>query len=266
MLRLKASEITLTAADVDETLHRMERRQASNPPTTLPARIHGPRLPPLFGPRMRRGPERSRDDAIATLGSIPILRPHEVVLSSTDDAYDASPRAGASAGHEESDSDSGESSASSLAGDQTPNAASTRLRVPVPIGRLDLPFRPARSPQRGTLSEYLPSSPPRDLQKANRSSQERTALSEDSNEGTPHARTHAATDGQMDDPDTTQATPTNRDQSPRQHLKPIPSPLQYMLTINSLHQRGGSGDPEVVCAQTCLHRARKPSVHRPDDH
>jgi len=252
MLRLKTSEITLTPADVDETIRRMHRRQAANPPTTLPASMYGPRLPPLVGPRLRRGPERSRDDAIATLGNIPILRPRQVVVESADDAEHVPPPIEVLAEAEESGSTG--SSTSSVAGDQTPNATSTRLHVPVPIGNLELPLRLtpsareaiARPAGRGTFSEHLPSSPPKQLFRSPRFGQERTNSSEDGNESTPQARIHAATDGQVDDPDTIHATPTNGVRSLRQHSSFNPSPLQHMLTISSPRQRGGSGDPDLV--------------------
>jgi hypothetical protein len=252
MLRLKASEIALTPADVDETLRRMERRQAASPSAALPARIHGPRLPHLFGPRVRRGPERSRDDAVAALGNIPILRPRQVTLESADDAEDASPPTGTLEDHDQSDSTG--SPTSSLAGDQTPNAASTRRHIPIPTDSFELPCRPApptregtaRPPPRATFSEHIPSSPPKQLFRSSRFGQERTNSSEDGSESTPQARLHAATDGQVDETDTDHATPVNKVRSLRQHSSFNPSPLQRMLPTSSPRQRGGSGDPDPV--------------------
>ena len=257
MFRLKASEITLTPADVDETLIRMQRQQATNPHPTLPASIYGPRLPPrlppLFGPRMRRGPGRSRDDAIAALGNIPILRPHHVALESTHDVDNASPYTGAMP--EDSESDSNESSTSSLAGDQTPNAASTSRHIPSPARSAELPFRPVPSARlvaseaasSALISEYLPSSPSKQLLGPSSFGKVRTNSSEDDNQGASRIRIHAATDGQVDDPDTPQAMPTNRIRALGQHDSFNLVPRQHMLAASSPRQRGGSGDPESVC-------------------
>lgn len=85
MLRLRPSEITLTPADVEETRRRMARKQAATTAATVSSRV--PRAPayPQRGPRLRRGPDRSRDDAVLQLGAIPILAPQQAIRSSADD-------------------------------------------------------------------------------------------------------------------------------------------------------------------------------------
>jgi hypothetical protein len=249
MLRLKASEITLTPADVEETLHRMQRRQVAHASLAFPVRFQGPRVSPLFGPRIRRGPERSRDDAVATLGNIPILQPQQVIRASIDESDDASLHPIAPGEDDEGGSD--DTSAPSPTGDQTPDAASTKVDVPLPIGDIQLPFRPAppgrehapRSTPRGTFSEDLALSP-KTLSQSPRFGQERTNSSEDDNEWVSHARIHAATDGQVDDAEPLYTTPTrNTTRSLRQQSSINSSPLQQMFTISSPHHRGGSGDP-----------------------
>jgi len=71
MLRLKPSEITLTSADVEET----RRRMATRPP-----------IP--HGTRLRRGPMRSRNDAVATPSNVPVPRPQQAIHATVDDAED----------------------------------------------------------------------------------------------------------------------------------------------------------------------------------
>jgi len=98
MLRCRPSEITLTAADVEESRNRMARRQTAAPsrlsvrPTRPPVgpRVAGPRT---SLPRLRRGPERSRDAAIASpgLGTIPSLQPQQAIHSSVDSGSDDEP-------------------------------------------------------------------------------------------------------------------------------------------------------------------------------
>ncbi|KAF2200427.1 hypothetical protein GQ43DRAFT_73548 [Delitschia confertaspora ATCC 74209] len=96
MLRGRPSEITLTAADVEQTRLRMDRRQTAAPlagrsgQSLRTANSRGSRLGSGF-PRLRRGPDRSRDDAITQLGPIPLLQPHNVVHSSVDSESDDDP-------------------------------------------------------------------------------------------------------------------------------------------------------------------------------
>ncbi|KAF2690208.1 hypothetical protein K458DRAFT_100210 [Lentithecium fluviatile CBS 122367] len=165
------------------------------------------------------------------------------MISSIDDAE-------ASGEDDESFSDD---SSPSHAGEQTPNAASTRLHLPLPASEFQLPLRPApsgregagRSTPRGTFSEDLPSSPPKHPFRSSRFGQERTNSSEDGNEGASQARIHAATDGQAEETETIQATPTrNRARSLRQHSSFNPSPLQQAHTMSSPRQGGGSADPD----------------------
>lgn len=104
MLRLKPTEIVLTSADMERTRQRMERRKAEQ-------RMHAAppgrtRLPPTssVSATIRRGAQRSRDAALASLGNIPILRPQEVVRTSLDDDLEpaleqSAPRADAASHH-----------------------------------------------------------------------------------------------------------------------------------------------------------------------
>jgi hypothetical protein len=83
MLRLRPSELTLTAEDVDETFRRMARKQATKSPRNLTSQSAAQSGRPI----LRRGPQRAVRDAITTLGEIPILRPQpqEVIHSSADE-------------------------------------------------------------------------------------------------------------------------------------------------------------------------------------
>jgi hypothetical protein len=67
MLRLRPSELTLTPEDVDEAFRRIANRQALRDSRHVSAQSGRPVL--------RRGPRRAVQDAITTLGDIPILRP-----------------------------------------------------------------------------------------------------------------------------------------------------------------------------------------------
>ncbi|CAI6321454.1 unnamed protein product [Periconia digitata] len=85
MLRLKPSEIVLTTADIEQTRQRIERRKIVQPLNlSVPGRTRISSAYPV-GARIRGGAQRSRDAAVASLGTIPILRPQEAVSASVDD-------------------------------------------------------------------------------------------------------------------------------------------------------------------------------------
>lgn len=71
MLRLRPSELTLTPDDVEEAFRRIALRPAPSAPTVVCARASGQPGRPI----LRRGPQRSTQDAVTALGNIPILRP-----------------------------------------------------------------------------------------------------------------------------------------------------------------------------------------------
>ncbi|KAK7182661.1 hypothetical protein PSPO01_11242 [Paraphaeosphaeria sporulosa] len=201
MIRLNASELTLTPADVDETRRRMERRQAANLPATLPARFHSP-YPPTFRARLKRGPVRARDESITTLGDIPILRPQRAVHSSVGDPGDLRHRLARS-----SEAVSSGLPPSPFLGAQAaldPNAATARLTVPLSDSELRLPFRPAhqdRDPSlvasQGDTSEGTPS-PSKGHPSPPRPGRARTNSSELGNEESPFPRHHTSMDGHID--------------------------------------------------------------------
>ncbi|KAF2449548.1 hypothetical protein P171DRAFT_517236 [Karstenula rhodostoma CBS 690.94] len=227
MIRLNASEITLTPAHVEETRRRMERRQAANPPATLPARFHGPSLPPTFRPRLKRGPIRARDESITTLGNIPILRPQQAVHSFVDDSGDLRDSLAGS-----SEAVSSGLAASPLLGDQT-------VPVPLPDSELQLPFRLAHQDRDSTLaasqgdtSEDTPSpskghlSPPR-LGRA------RTNSSEPGNDDLPFTRDHTPTDGHVDNAPSLETPMRNQVRSFHHHSTQAQAPLQGVERITS---------------------------------
>jgi hypothetical protein len=125
MIRLNPTEITLTPADIEETRQRMERRRVTNPPTAPSAQVHYRRPP---GARIRRGAQRSRDDAVAV--HLPVLQPQEAVLDFLDDDDDQPLSSGSS--NKSSDSSGVDTSTSPLPADQVPS-----------VGTMQLPFRPA---------------------------------------------------------------------------------------------------------------------------
>ncbi|KAK8244449.1 hypothetical protein HDK90DRAFT_463274 [Phyllosticta capitalensis] len=61
MLRYRATEIQLTAQDIDDASKRLAARRAAGNTRSAPCKIAPPENP---GPRLRRGPERSRDDSV----------------------------------------------------------------------------------------------------------------------------------------------------------------------------------------------------------
>lgn len=79
MLRLRPSELTLTPEDVDEAFRRMTNRQA------LRVSRHASWQPGR--PVLHRGPQRAVQDAVTSLGDIPVLRPRpqRAAQSSVDD-------------------------------------------------------------------------------------------------------------------------------------------------------------------------------------
>src|SRR6266704_1444302 len=77
MLRCRPSEIALTHADINET--RLARRQATGIVTAMPLSVAGPHG---SVPRIRGGPEHSRNETIVHLGFVPVLRPQSAVHSS----------------------------------------------------------------------------------------------------------------------------------------------------------------------------------------
>jgi hypothetical protein len=90
MLRLRASELTLTSEDVEETFRRMVERKAQDANRRVPSQ-HPQQHPQQTGqPILRQGPQRFVRDAITTLGDIPILRPqpHLAVIAHVDDDSD----------------------------------------------------------------------------------------------------------------------------------------------------------------------------------
>jgi hypothetical protein len=83
MLRLRPSELTLTPDDVEETFRRIAQRRALRSPlnaSSQPSARHG-------RPILRRGAQRSTQDAIRALGNIPIFQPQprQAIFTSVDE-------------------------------------------------------------------------------------------------------------------------------------------------------------------------------------
>lgn len=230
MIRLNASELTLTPAHVDETRRRMQRRQAANAPAVLPARFHHPSLPPTLRARLRRGPGRARHDSITTLGHVPIVRPQQAVHSSVHD-----PEASSHGLAESSDAVSSRLPPSPVVPHQTTtpdrNATATRLAVPLSDSELRLPLRPARHDRDSSpatshqdTSEDTPSPSKRHLSPL-RLTRARTTFPESDNDDVPLARHHASTDGYVDN-GVSLVTPTrNQLDSSHIHSNHVPAPL-----------------------------------------
>ncbi|KAF1845501.1 uncharacterized protein K460DRAFT_110081 [Cucurbitaria berberidis CBS 394.84] len=88
MLRLRPSELTLTPEHVDESFRRIAHRHSSRATTVAPSRASAHPGRPI----LRRGPQRSTQDAITALGDIPILRPssQQAVYTSVEEDIDHS--------------------------------------------------------------------------------------------------------------------------------------------------------------------------------
>ncbi|KAK7509338.1 uncharacterized protein IWZ02DRAFT_437836 [Phyllosticta citriasiana] len=67
MLRCRATEIRLTAQDIEDGSKRLAARRAAGNTRSAPCKIAPPENP---GPRLRRGPERSRDESIVHPGAL----------------------------------------------------------------------------------------------------------------------------------------------------------------------------------------------------
>ena len=87
MLRLRASELTLTSEDVEDTFRRMAERKAQDANRRVPQHLQHPLQ--SNRPILRQGPQRFVRDSITALGDIPILpQPHQVMIAHVDDESD----------------------------------------------------------------------------------------------------------------------------------------------------------------------------------
>jgi hypothetical protein len=243
MIRLIASELTLTPADVDETRRRMERRQAANAPAAPPARIHAPCLPPPFRARLKRGPMRAREESITTLGDFPILRPQQAVRSSVDDPGDP-PRPVRDGLAESSEAVSSALTESPLLGDQT---TATRFAVPLPGSELRLPFRPAPEDRESSLGASQEDtggdtpSPSKFHLSPPRLGRTRTNSSEPGNDDLPFTRNHASTDGHLDSAASRETPVRNQARSFHHHATQVPAPSQRVQRLISRLEEGITG-------------------------
>ncbi|KAF2243636.1 hypothetical protein BU26DRAFT_106185 [Trematosphaeria pertusa] len=240
MLRPRPSEITLTPADVEETRRRIESRRAAGPSTNIPTRIRGPSLPSASRPRLRRGPERSRNAAIASLGNIP---PHAVVHATVNPPSDHRPDSLVQGS--ESDILDGLSLPNEQAPPSSGAASSASPRSPL---TLQLPFRHAPR-ERGSGTQYTSgvtsegdaeeepsSSPPKQQSLSSTLDQPRASTSEDGNEGPAPPRISGSADGVTEVSDILNTPGRTRAHSIRQHSTHAPSPLQQMQTLSSPSQ------------------------------
>ncbi|KAF2706362.1 hypothetical protein K504DRAFT_459655 [Pleomassaria siparia CBS 279.74] len=240
MLRLRPSEITLTPVDVEETRHRMARNQIAVP-TARFTRVQRPRVRPNLGPRLRHGPEHSRDDAIICLGNIPILRPRHAIHDSTDD--DLGHGIAGTTEHKDDISISNIPPVSLPTERALPISNDSPVEPSIVHG-LQLPFRPApaRFASRENTDEDVLSSPPKQSLEYPGLGRTRTNTSEDTNEGTAQSRLPASTDGTFDAPEAPKAPGTalvaerGRVRSVRQHSSHDPSPLRETDAMSSPRQ------------------------------
>ena len=245
MIRLNASELTLTPADVEETRRRIERRQAAIAPATLPARIRGPSVPPPFRARLKRGPIRARDDSVTSLGEVPILRPRQAVYSSIDDPGDPPrPIRDSPVGSSEavsSEALSSEATSSPLLNDHTtldPSSTTTGLVVPLSGNEQRLPFRPIPRDRESSLlasqedaSEDNTPSPSKIHLSPPRLGREKTNSSEPGDDDVSLTLYQPPTDGHVDNAPSVETPMRFRAPSLRQRSTHIPSPLQHVRRI-----------------------------------
>jgi hypothetical protein len=237
MIHLRPSEITLTPADVEETRCRIEHKHAALPSATRSTRVPRPHTRPIPGPRVRRGPEHSRDDAITRLGDIPVLRPHQVVHVSVDS--DPGDQQAVSPNHQS------ESSFNNGPAEQTAAAPSNNATEPSTGYRMQLPFRPApahpNSEER--IEEDLSTSPPsRNPFGYSGFCRQRTNTSEETTEGPAQSRLSTSTDGINEAPSTSLVSGRSRVRSVRQHSTHAPFPLHQTHEVNLPHDSHGRND------------------------
>ncbi|KAF2874516.1 hypothetical protein BDV95DRAFT_604689 [Massariosphaeria phaeospora] len=234
MLRLRPSEITLTAADMEETQRRMARNQAAR--ATWASVNHGPRA------RLRRGAQRSRDDAITQLGNIPILEPQQAVIESIeDDSEDdlpdhmTSPRV-------DSLASTTDTPAVSLPQQQTPLAPSGPALPPsahnTPLTRNRSPSIgtvTARPTPRGNVEEDTSETPKHQVGVAG-FGRTRTNTSEDFSGDASQSGPPLSTDGLDEAAGTRAIARISQTDSVRQQSSHAPSPLQQWHALSSPHQ------------------------------
>ncbi|KAF2800680.1 hypothetical protein K505DRAFT_398576 [Melanomma pulvis-pyrius CBS 109.77] len=234
MLRLRPSEITLTPADVEESRRRMARKQAALPVANRSTRVPRPPARPP-GPRLRRGPEHSRDDAITRLGNIPVLRPHQVIHDATggdpEDVF-------AIPSQHESQTRINIVPAASLPTEQTAPTPRINATEASTIHTMQLAFRPApaRLVERENTEEGMSSSPPKDTSGDVGFGRPRTNTSEETNERTAQSLIPASADGFAETPDRG-LSGRGRVRSVRQYSNHAPTPPHHTHAVSSPRQQ-----------------------------
>ncbi|KAH7383160.1 hypothetical protein BKA66DRAFT_463278 [Pyrenochaeta sp. MPI-SDFR-AT-0127] len=139
MLRLRPSELTLTPDDVEETFRRIALKQTPRAPTAV-----SPTSGQSGRPVLRRGPQRSTQDAVTALGNIPVLRPlpQRALHTSVDDDIVDSHDDQVALTTDRADSVVGTSPPS-----QAEHTASIRTSASSAIRGIHLPFRLRRNRQ-----------------------------------------------------------------------------------------------------------------------
>lgn len=234
MIRLRPSEITLTPADVEEARRRMLRKQSVAPSTALPS---GPY--PHRGPRLRRGPVRSRDDAIHHLGNVPVLTPHQVIYASTvDDNEDGQDQRAYSAGDE--------TEAGAIDDPSVPRQSHIEQTQPSPALTLQLPFRPVlgegieggqRASRDGIDVETFPS-PPKHIAGVSTFGRTQTNTSEDASDVGIQSRLPGSIDGSAEASGISGPRPVTGSPapSPQQQniVAPFPIPQAQAVSLSGL--------------------------------
>lgn len=133
MLRLRPSELTLTADDIEDTLRRIARTQAAR----ASANITTSQRTSVGGPILRRGPQRAARDAITTLGNIPILRPQSqhVVPTRLDEDIERPPEETHASPQTEHPTGPGTSSPDERKKISTPSTMARILHLPFRLGQ-----------------------------------------------------------------------------------------------------------------------------------
>ncbi|KAF2193846.1 hypothetical protein K469DRAFT_691351 [Zopfia rhizophila CBS 207.26] len=277
MLRLRPSEITLTPADVEETRRRIARRQAALPSPSLSTRApRAAHVRPGIVPRLRLGPEHSRDDAVTSLGNIPILRPQQGLHSSAEsDSEDDLPqeRQLQVVVKDGSDTTVGNIANPLLPVEQPPSTGDAIDEpAPTPSLNMQLAFRPApkdviSSARTSQLTRQVASIDEADDDAHSSSPKHQfgfsgfgratTNTSEERSEDTTQPRLQGSTDGVTETPHT---GPVNAHaiQSFRQHSDHAPSPLHQARAASSPQH---PEDEQCVVEQNHTEARNRPTLY-----
>jgi hypothetical protein len=210
----------------------MARKLATLPSATRSTRAQQPQTRPILRPRIRRGPEHSRDDSITCHGNISALSPHQVVhVSANGDPRDDQ----AVFLNHQSESDTNNASA-----EQTSTAPRNNTIELSADHRTQLPFRPApvHLNSREKSEEGVSSSPLNHIFECSGFGRQRTNTSEETTEGPVQPRPPISTDGLVEAPSIGLVSGISQVRSVRQCSSYAPSSPRESRAVSSPFHQG----------------------------